>query len=68
MIATNVLVVEIYAGARGAAPSLTGDNLRVLAGAWAALVIYAVIGVGIGALFRNQVGAIVGALGVPLRR
>jgi len=62
VIATNVLVVEIYAGARGAAPSLTGDNLRVLAGAWAALVVYAVIGVGIGALLRNQVGAIVGAL------
>jgi ABC-2 type transport system permease protein len=62
VIATNVLVVEVYAGARGAAPSLTGDNLRVLAGAWAALVIYAVIGVGIGALLRNQVGAIVGAL------
>jgi hypothetical protein len=34
----------------------------VLAGAWAALVIYAVIGVGVGALLRNQVGAIVGAL------
>jgi hypothetical protein len=62
VIATNVLVVEIYAGARGAAPSLTGDNLRVLAGGWAALVIYAVMGVGIGALLRNQVGAIVGAL------
>ena len=62
VIATNVLVVEIYAGARGAAPSLTGDNLRVLAGAWGALVIYAVMGVGIGALLRNQVGAIVGAL------
>ena len=62
VIATNVLVVEVYAGARGAAPSLTGDNLRVLAGAWAALVIYAVMGVGIGALLRNQVGAIVGAL------
>ena len=62
VIATNVLVVELYAGARGTAPSLTGDNLRVLAGAWAALVIYAVIGVGIGALLRNQVGAIVGGL------
>jgi ABC-2 type transport system permease protein len=60
--ATDVLVVEVYAGARGAAPSLTGDNLRVLGGAWAALVIYAVIGVGVGALLRNQVGAIVGAL------
>jgi ABC-2 type transport system permease protein len=62
IVATDVLVVEVYAGARGAAPSISGDNLRVLAGAWAALVIYAVIGVGIGALVRNQVGAIVGAL------
>jgi ABC-2 type transport system permease protein len=62
VIATDVLVVEIYAGARGSAPSISGDNLRVLAGAWAALVIYAVIGVGVGALLRNQVGAIVGAL------
>jgi hypothetical protein len=62
VVSTDVLVVEIYAGARGAAPSLSGDNLGVLAGAWAALVIYAVIGVGVGALLRNQVGAIVGAL------
>jgi ABC-type transport system involved in multi-copper enzyme maturation permease subunit len=62
VVAVDVLVVEIYAGARGAAPSLTGDNLRVLGGSWAALVIYAVIGVGVGALLRNQVGAIVGAL------
>lgn len=62
VVATDVAVVELYAGARGAAPSLSGDNLRVLAGAWAALVIYAVIGVGVGALLRNQVGAIVGAL------
>jgi len=62
ILGVGVLVVEIYAGARGAAPSLTGDNLRVIGGVWAALVIYAVIGVGIGALLRNQVGAIVGAL------
>jgi ABC-2 type transport system permease protein len=62
VIAVDVLVVSVYAGARGAAPSLTGDNLRVLGGAWAALVIYTVIGVGVGALLRNQVGAIVGAL------
>ena len=32
VLAVNVLVVEIYAGARGAAPSLSGDNLRILAG------------------------------------
>jgi ABC-2 type transport system permease protein len=62
VIAVDVLVVSVYAGAKGAAPSLSGDNLRVLAGAWGALVIYTVIGVGVGALLRNQVGAIVGVL------
>ena len=62
ILAVGVAVVEIYAGARGAAPSFTSENLRVLAGAGVALVLYAVIGVGIGALLRNQVGAIVGSL------
>lgn len=62
IVATDVLVVELYAGGRGAAPSISGDNLRVLVGAWAALVLYALIGVGVGALLGNQVGAIVGAL------
>ena len=62
VIAVDVLVVSVYAGAEGQAPSLSGDNLRVLGGAWAALVIYTVIGVGVGALLRNQVGAIVAVL------
>jgi ABC-type transport system involved in multi-copper enzyme maturation permease subunit len=62
VIAVDVLVVTVYAGARGAVPSFTQANVQVLAGAGAALVIYAVIGVGVGALLRNQVGAIVGAL------
>jgi ABC-2 type transport system permease protein len=62
VLAVDVLVVLVYAGARGAAPSLSGDNLRVLVGAGVALVVYAVIGVGVGALVRNQVGAIVGTL------
>jgi ABC-2 type transport system permease protein len=62
VLAVNVLVVVLYAGGRGAAPSLTGNNLEVLATSGLVLVIYAVIGVGIGALFRNQVGAIVGGL------
>ena len=61
-VATVVLVVSVYAGARGAVPSFGEANLRVIAGVAAALVIYAVIGVGVGALLRNQVGAIVGAL------
>jgi len=62
IVATDVLVVLVYAGARGAAPSFDEANLRVLAGVLAALVIYAVLGVGVGALLRNQVGAIVGSL------
>ncbi|MGY1737476.1 ABC transporter permease [Geodermatophilus sp. SYSU D00684] len=62
VLAVNYVVVALYAGARGTAPSLSGDNLRVLASSGLALVVYAVIGVGVGALLRNQVGAIVGAL------
>jgi ABC-2 type transport system permease protein len=62
LLAVNVLVVGVYAGARGAAPSLTGENLEVLATSGLALVIYALMGVGLGALLRNQVGAIVGGL------
>ena len=62
VVAVNVLVVTVYAGARGAAPTLNADNLRVLLTSGLALVIYALIGLGIGALLRNQVGAIVGGL------
>jgi ABC-2 type transport system permease protein len=60
--AVTVLAVALHAGARGAAPSWTGENLGVLVRSVLALVVYAVIGVGLGALFRNQVGAIVGSL------
>jgi ABC-2 type transport system permease protein len=62
VLAVNVVVVVLYAGARGDAPSLSGENLRVLLSSGLALVIYALIGVGLGALLRNQVGAIVGGL------
>jgi hypothetical protein len=62
VLAVNVLVVEVYAGARGAAPSLGGDNLRVILTSGLVLMIYALIGVGVGALIKNQVGAIVGSL------
>jgi ABC-type transport system involved in multi-copper enzyme maturation permease subunit len=61
-LAVTVAVVLVYAGARGAAPSLTGENAEVLLSAGLAIVVYAVIGVGLGALLRNQVGAIVGGL------
>jgi ABC-2 type transport system permease protein len=62
IIAVDVLVVTIYAGARGAAPSFSTDNLKTLTASGLVLVVFAVIGVGVGALFRNQVGAIVGSL------
>ncbi len=62
VLAVTVVVVLLYAGARGAAPSLGSENLRTLGAAGLVLVVYAVIGVGVGALLRNQVGAIVGAL------
>lgn len=57
--AVNLVVVVI---ASGTAPSLGADNLEVIARAGLVLVIYAVLGVGLGALLRNQVAAIVGGL------
>jgi ABC-2 type transport system permease protein len=62
VLAVDVLVVLIYAGARGDAPSLDSDNLQTLGASGLVLVVFSVIGVGVGALLRNQVGAIVGAL------
>jgi ABC-2 type transport system permease protein len=41
----------------------TSEVLELIAGNTAAAALYAAIGVGLGALIRNQVGAIIGALG-----
>jgi ABC-2 type transport system permease protein len=62
VLAVNYITVAIHAGALGAAPPLDGENLTTLGRSGLALMIYAVIGVGLGALLRNQVGAIVGGL------
>ena len=62
IVAVALVVVLVYAGARGDAPALNGDNLQTLGSAGLVLVIFTVIGVGVGALLRNQVGAIVSAL------
>ena len=62
VLAVTVLVVVVYGGARGAQLSWTSDDLEVLVRSGLAIVIYGIIGVGVGALLRNQVGAIVGAL------
>lgn len=62
VVLVTVVVATVYGGARGGAPDWSGDTLGVLLRSGLALVVYAVIGVGIGALVRNQVGAVVGAL------
>jgi ABC-type transport system involved in multi-copper enzyme maturation permease subunit len=62
VVVVNYVVVAIHAGAIGTAPALNADNVETLASSWLALIIYSVIGVGLGALLRNQVGAIVGGL------
>ncbi len=62
VLAVTVAVATVYGGARGGAPDWSGDTLGVLLRSGLALVVYAVIGVGLGALVRNQVGAVVGAL------
>lgn len=62
ILAVNLLVVLVYAGARGAAPALSADNLQTLGASGLVLVVFAVIGVGVGALVRNQVAAIVASL------
>lgn len=54
--------VAIWVGGAGGSVPLSGDNAQVLFGATAAAALYGVVGVGIGALIRNQVGAVVGAL------
>jgi ABC-2 type transport system permease protein len=62
VLAVTVLVVLVAAGARGGSLTWDADDVGVLVRSGLALVVYALIGVGVGALFRNQVGAIVGSL------
>jgi len=64
-VVTTAAVLAIalpWLSSSGADVSLGGENLRVLLGGGLAVALYALVGVGIGALVRNQVGAIVGAL------
>ncbi|GHE10399.1 ABC transporter permease [Klenkia taihuensis] len=61
-VAATVLVATVYGGARGGAPDWTGDTVGTLLRSGLAVVVYTVIGVGAGALVRNQVGAVVGSL------
>jgi ABC-type transport system involved in multi-copper enzyme maturation permease subunit len=58
-----VLAIAVpWIGSSGGQVSLQGRNLSVLLGGAAAVALYSLLGVGLGALVRNQVGAIVGVL------
>jgi ABC-2 type transport system permease protein len=62
IIATGLIVaiVGVFASARDFANP--GDKLAMLVGGTLTTALYAALGVGIGALVRNQVGAVVGSL------
>ena len=59
----TVLVALIVKGIGGARDlDTSGDTLKLIVGGTLATGLYAALGVGIGAIVRNQVGAIIGAL------
>ena len=62
LIATGLIIaiVAFFASARDFANP--GDKLAMLVGGTLTTALYAALGVGIGALVRNQVGAVVGSL------
>jgi ABC-2 type transport system permease protein len=53
-------IVSVFASARDF--TVTGDKFAMILGGTLTTALYAALGVGIGALVRNQVGAIVGSL------
>ena len=62
LVATGLvaLIVKGFGSARDF--NTSGDVLKLVAGGTLATALYAALGVGLGALVRNQVGAIVGSL------
>jgi len=64
-IVVNAVVVAValpWLSAKGVGVSLSGENLEVVLSAIGGAALYGMVGVGVGALLRNQVAAIVGAL------
>jgi ABC-2 type transport system permease protein len=58
-----VIVLPILSSRDIATEADTAEVIELIAGNTVACALYATIGVGLGALIRNQVGAIIGALG-----
>ena len=64
-VVVNAVVIAValpWLSAEGAPVSLSGENLEVLLSSIGAAALYGMVGVGVGALLRNQVAAVVGAL------
>jgi hypothetical protein len=64
-VVVNAVVVAValpWLSAKGAPVSLSGDNLEVLLSSIGGAALYGMVGVGVGALLRNQVAAVVGSL------
>ncbi len=64
-VLTSLVVLAIvipWVTASGGEVTLNGENRAVLIGGTVAVALYSLLGVGVGALVRNQVGAVVGVL------
>ncbi|MDQ3734933.1 MAG: ABC transporter permease [Actinomycetota bacterium] len=64
-LVVNAVVLAValpWLGAKGAEVDLSGENLEVLLSSIGGAALYGLVGVGVGALLRNQVAAIVGSL------
>ena len=64
-VVVNAVVIAValpWLSARGASVSVSGENVEVLLGSIGGAALYGMVGVGVGALLRNQVAAVVGSL------
>lgn len=58
----TVILTAIWVNAAGGSFTLGGDNAKVLVGAAVAAALYGIIGVSVGSLVPNQIGAVTGLL------
>ncbi len=57
-----IAVSALWINGAGGSFTLAGNNWKILLGAAIAAALYGIVGVGFGALVRNQIGAVVGLL------